>query len=835
MSSRVIRKLRKLLDVDADAIAEGETLVWNESTETFEPGTASGGASAAEDVSFAPAGSVAATDVQAAIEEIDSEKQPLDSDLTSIAALTTTAFGRGLLEIANQAALLSAAGAAAASHAHAGEDITSGTVADARIASSIARDSEVTSAISALSTVYQPLDSDLTAIASLTTTSFGRSLLEAANAAALRTLAGVVIGTDVASQADLDADEAALAAHLADGTDAHDASAISSVAAGGLSSTDVQSALNELDTEKQPVDADLTAIAGLSPSNDDVVQRKAGAWVNRTIAQLLTDLAAPGTTFQPLDSDLTAIAALSTTAFGRGLLTLADAAALLSAAGAAAAAVTLTAGNGLSGGGDLSANRSFAVNVDDSTIEINSDALRLKAAGVLASHIGDAELAAIAGLTSAADRLPYFTGSGTASLATFTSAARNLLDDADAAAMRTTLDVPSNAQAILDALMDAKGDLIVASAADTPARLAVGTDGQVLVADSGEATGVKWDDAPSGSAAFSGAAGEFETPAITGDGTETLGEILAVEFDTDSYWSAGSPSKFTIPADGFYLVQMDYTIDFDGATDLEGFSVEIRHIFDGGLDSRRVARTIPQPMVSGDEWNSWRDTLSSRAFEAVEGDEVVFQFTNSQTSPSDAFADGQVSIERLSSGPQGPVGPAASGTRRLPIFGFATRPDDSGKVWWEPSSILETNDVFDRGWFRIDQDGANNAQVSTRVGIYGAFDVPADYDGTAAAIEVRFSSSVTAGDTVLDFDYRAVGGDDTESLDQAGTQESVTTGAISGPSAAWERKVATLTLTPGNLAPGDTVQFFLVRDGTDAADTKAGATLIESAYVVYDY
>lgn len=74
--------------------------------------------------------------------------QPLDSDLTAIAALTTTAFGRGLLELANQAALLSAAGAAAASHAHAGEDITSGTVADARIASTIARDSEVTTAIS---------------------------------------------------------------------------------------------------------------------------------------------------------------------------------------------------------------------------------------------------------------------------------------------------------------------------------------------------------------------------------------------------------------------------------------------------------------------------------------------------------------------------------------------------------------------------------------------------------------------------------------------------------------------------------------------------------------
>lgn len=41
---------------------------------------------------------------------------------------------------------------------------------------------------------------------------------------------------------------------------------------------------------KQPLDTDLTTIAALSPTNDDVLQRKAGAWTNRTPAQLKTDL-----------------------------------------------------------------------------------------------------------------------------------------------------------------------------------------------------------------------------------------------------------------------------------------------------------------------------------------------------------------------------------------------------------------------------------------------------------------------------------------------------------------------------------------------------------------
>jgi hypothetical protein len=49
-----------------------------------------------------------------------------------------------------------------------------------------------------------------------------------------------------------------------------------------------------------------------------------------------------------------------------------------------------------------------------------------------------------------------------------------------------------DSNAIQNAIVDAKGDLIAATAADTPTRLAVGTNGQSLVADSTASTGLKW-------------------------------------------------------------------------------------------------------------------------------------------------------------------------------------------------------------------------------------------------------------------------------------------------------------------------------------------------------
>ena len=46
--------------------------------------------------------------------------------------------------------------------------------------------------------------------------------------------------------------------------------------------------------------------------------------------------------------------------------------------------------------------------------------------------------------------------------------------------------------AVLKTMFTTKGDLAAATAASTPARLGVGTDGQVLTADAASDAGVKW-------------------------------------------------------------------------------------------------------------------------------------------------------------------------------------------------------------------------------------------------------------------------------------------------------------------------------------------------------
>jgi hypothetical protein len=177
-----------------------------------------------------------------------------------------------------------------------------------------------------------------------------------------------------------------------------------------------------------------------------------------------------GSTVQAYDADLTAIA---------GLTSAADRLPYYTGAGTASLATFTSFGRSLVDDADAAAGRSTLGLVIGTNVQAY-----------------DAELAALAGLTSAADTVPYFTGSGTAALATFTSFGRSLVEDADAAAGRTSLGATTvggnlftltNPSSVSWARINADNTVTARSATNTRSDLGlvIGTNVQAYDADLG--------------------------------------------------------------------------------------------------------------------------------------------------------------------------------------------------------------------------------------------------------------------------------------------------------------------------------------------------------------
>jgi hypothetical protein len=116
------------------------------------------------------------------------------------------------------------------------------------------------------------------------------------------------------------------------------------------------------------LDSDITTIAALTPSNNDVLQRKSGAWTNRTPAELKTDLA--------LSKSDVGLGNVNNTADTNKPISTLTQSALDTKAPTSRA---ITTGTGLTGGGDLSADRTLSVTSDSTTQKV-----RISKAGVLA-------------------------------------------------------------------------------------------------------------------------------------------------------------------------------------------------------------------------------------------------------------------------------------------------------------------------------------------------------------------------------------------------------------------------------------------------------------------
>ena len=108
--------------------------------------------------------------------------------------------------------------------------------------------------------------------------------------------------------------------------------------------------------------------------------------------------------------------------------------------------------------------------------------------------------------------------------------------------------------------IDAKGDLIVGTGADTFSRLAAGTNTYILTADSAEATGLKWA-APAGSSGATFRAFRDSSAQSITINTATKIQFNAETWDTDSCFDSTTNYRFTANKAGYY--QFNTTVAFD--------------------------------------------------------------------------------------------------------------------------------------------------------------------------------------------------------------------------------------------------------------------------------
>jgi hypothetical protein len=212
------------------------------------------------------------------------------------------------------------------------------------------------------------------------------------------------------------------------------------------------------------------------------------------------------------------------------------------AASAASAAVSATsaATSATSAATSATSAASSATAANSSAVAADSAAsIAIAQASAASASATSAATSATSAATSASSALTSATSAATSATSAATSASSALTSATSAATSASSALTSANsaaasaaqaASAIQATIFDAKGDLIVASAADTAARLPVGTDGFILTASSTATNGVTWAAAPISLPSQTGNAGKYLTTngttaswaAITTDPTATV-------------------------------------------------------------------------------------------------------------------------------------------------------------------------------------------------------------------------------------------------------------------------------------------------------------------------
>ena len=303
-----------------------------------------------------------------------------------------------------------------------------------------------------IGTNVQAYDAELAAIAGLTSaadkgiyftgsgtagtytlTSFGRSVAAGADAAAVRTL--LALGTVAVLASDTDGT-------LAANSDANVATqkAVKTYVDGLIAANDAMVFKGVIDCSANPnypaADRGHTyrvSVAGKIGGSSGAVVEAGDILICSTDGTAAGNHATVGGSWSIIQTNIDG--ALTTTSIGVSVQAYDVELAALAGLTSAANKLPYFTGSGSAALADLTAfARTF---LDDADAAAVQSTLGL----VIGTNVQayDAELAALAGLTSAADRLPYFTGSGTAALSVFTSFGRSLVDDADAATAQATL------------------------------------------------------------------------------------------------------------------------------------------------------------------------------------------------------------------------------------------------------------------------------------------------------------------------------------------------------------------------------------------------------------
>ena len=131
--------------------------------------------------------------------------------------------------------------------------------------------------------------------------------------------------------------------------------------------------------------------------------------------------------------------------------------------------------------------------------------------------------------------------------------------------------------------IDAKGDLIGGTGADTFARLAVGSNGQVLTADSAETTGLKWATPATSTSGPAFSAYRGTSNQSFSSVTFTKVQLNAEEFDTDSCFDPTTNFRFTPNKAGKY--QINTTLKVSGGSSVRNIIL----IYKNGANYLRVS------------------------------------------------------------------------------------------------------------------------------------------------------------------------------------------------------------------------------------------------------